>query len=693
MAHRTRHNFQGVCAALFGVICAPASAEDLTTLSLEELLSLEVTSVAKRPQRAEEAASAVFVITQDDIKKTGASAIPELLRLVPGLEVGVIDANNTAVSARGFNWRFSNKLLVLVDGRAVYQSLWSGVLWDQQLTPVEDIDRIEVIRGPGATLYGANAVNGVINIVTKHAADTLGGQATLQGGVATVSGQGFGRFFARQGGRLGQHGAARLYVTGHDSPSLVDAGGDPFNDGARALQTGFRIDWEPNDLDAFTLQGDYQALDFDVTLTATPLFGDALFPNQEVPTVIADQTFDEEGEGYNVLGRWTRSWARDNTLTVQAYFDRTERSEFALMTTVKTFDVDISHYFAWGERYETVWGAGYRSVDDRAISSGDISFQQPEFQADLFSAFLQQDAFFFDKHFRVSVGSKFEHNDFTGFEIQPSIRAIWVDDDRWSLWAAISRAVRTPSRLETSADIDLGRLDAEPSNGVPLPVQFSLLGDAGLEAEDLLAFEVGFRRNWGGRVVLDITAYAHRYDDLLEIATTSPQTRFAPLGPNGAPVPVELDQSILIANGRKGDIIGFEGALQLHPTDWWSLRIAGDVKRLNHPTIEAQDSSLNALFLGDSPEYAVSARSDVDITTDLNATLWARRVGALTQSGADGYTDLDFRIGYRLSSRLEISVLGENLANRARREFPSELYPAPFGFIERKVSASMSARF
>ena len=666
-------------------ICG-AKADDLTKLSFEELLSLEVTSVAKKPQRVEEASAAIFVITQDDIKKIGATSIPELFRAVPGLEVGGIDASNTAVSARGFNWRFSNKLLVLVDGRAVYQSLWSGVLWDQQLTPVEDIERIEVIRGPGATLYGANAVNGVINIVTKHAADTLGRLATLQGGVTTISEQKFGRFFARQGARIGRRGAFRLYVIGRNRPSLVDEEAEAFNGGARALQAGFRLDWEPNDFDAFTVQGDYQVLDFDVTLVGTPSF--------VLPT-LGEQTTDEDADGFNVLGRWTRTWTRDNTLTVQAYIDNTMRSEFDLATKVNTFDFDVSHYFSWGRRFETVWGLGYRSVVDEAMSmaGGDVSFQAPNFQADLFSAFLQQDVNFFDGRLRASIGSKFEHNDFSGFEIQPSVRAIWVDPHGWSLWGAVSRAVRTPSRLETSMRGDLGLQPPDPSRGIALPVRLSILGSPDLEAEDLLAFELGFRKKWGGHTVLDITGYAHKYNGLFEVVTAPPELRLAPVGPGGALVPFEINQKLLIANGDKGEIIGFEGALQLSPTGWWALKLAGDVKKLNFPKIGALDSNLNALFLGDSPRYQVSVRSDFDITSRVNATLFAKRVGGLTQSNTDGYTDLDIRLGYRVSSHLELNVLGENLARGSRREFPSELYPAPFGFIERKVSVSAAARF
>ena len=662
-----------------GLLLSRAYADDLTDLSFEELLSVEVTSVAKKPQAVDEAPAAVFVISQEDIRKIGATTIPELLRFVPGLEVASLDANNTAVSARGFNARYSNKLLVLIDGRAIYQSVLSGIFWDQHMTPVEDIDRIEIIRGPGATLYGANAVNGVINIVTKHAADTLGGFATAKGGVTTVTGQGSGRFMARQGMRLGDRGAMRLYVSGIDTPSHVDVSGDPINDGTRAIQTGLRLDWEPNDRDAFTFQGDYQAREFDATAFINP--GD-----------IAPTTVPEHAKSFNVLGRWSRSWSKDNKFTAQAYIDFLERSEVGLDFEITTVDLDISHYFSLSERIAVTWGAGYRSVEDNVVTTGAIlSYLVPSLRTDLFNAYVQQDISFFDEHLRVSAGSKFEHNDFTGFEIQPSIRAIWVGHDDWSVWAAISRAVRTPSRLETSFALNIGTIPPPPGGG--LPIQLALAGNPFLQVEDLLAYEMGWRREWGSDFKIDINAYFQDYQNLIVITQLPPTIVTAPLGPGGAPIPVLIDVDLTTANGREGEVYGLEASVDWRPTDWWRVKLAGDVKDYNFIDTDAGAAGVMQSLSGDSPTYQVSVRSDFDIYDNLNATLLVKRVGALQESATDAYTDLDIRVGFRVTSRLEITLLAENLLKGARQEQPFVLYPAPDAEVERKISASAAVRF
>lgn len=685
--------------ALFSIFLLPtipALADDLTELSLEELLSVEVTSVAKRPQSADEAAAALYVISQDDIRKTGATTIPELLRVVPGLEVADMDGNTTAVSARDFNWRFSNKLLVLIDGRAVYQSVFSGVLWDQQMVPVEDIDRIEVIRGPGATLYGANAVNGVVNIVTKHSVDTLGGLLTLKGGVKTSSDLGFGRFMARQGTRLGEKAAVRVYVTGRDTPSLISEGSGIYDDGARSVQSGFRSDWEPNAKDAFTLQADYQKLDFETTL-ASSSFSGSMAPGfsfaTDFPLDTSVETASQKAEGLNVLGRWTRSWSKAHSLTFQTYFDYIKRSEFDADFAVKTMDVDFSHYFSWAERFETVWGVGYRSTDDKVVAGGFVDFQDPSFHADLYNAFIQQDVSFYKNKLRFSLGSKFEHNSFTGFEIQPSLRAIWVDES-WSFWGAASRAVRTPSRFENSLAVSLGPIPAMPSLGLPLPITVQFNGDANQDAEDLLSFEIGFRKKWQNGAKLDLTAYYHDYKDLLIVTFGEGSFQTAPIGPFGSLIPVGINQELLITNAAEAHIYGLEAAFEFKTCNICTVKFSGDVKEPVSAGVGASSQlNLGQPLLGDSPTYQLSMRSDLDITSALTTSLWLRRVGALAKSEHEGYTDLDVRVGYRFTPRLEANLLAENLIKSRRQEFSSSLYPAPYNAIERKFSASMSVRF
>ncbi len=691
------------CSSMF----AQAQASDeIFEMSFEDLMSMEVTSVSKKPQSANEAAAALFVITRDDIRKSGATTIPELFRLAPGLDVATIDSSVTAVSVRGFNSRFANKLLVLVDGRAVYQGVFSGVLWDQQMVPVEDIDRIEIIRGPGATLYGANAVNGVINIVTKKTGDTLGGIASVNAGVSSGARQSSTRLFVRQGFHLGDNGAARLYVTVQEDPSLVDAGGDPFNDGTRSLQTGFRADWEPNQRDTFTLQGDYQTLDFDISLTPGLTAG------------VPPQTTANEAEGYNFLGRWSRSWTEANMMTLQVYFDHVNRTDFSTAIpinvlqdppeslagqfTIDTFDIDFSHRFSWGERFETIWGVGYRSAKDEVIGGDLIDFDVTSFNADLYNLFVQQDSSFFDDRLRVSVGSKFEQNDFTGFEIQPGARAIWIDED-WSLWAAVSRAVRTPSRFETSQDVTLGELDPDP-----LLAQFPFLevidlsqeGDPDLKAEDLLAVEFGFRKAWPGKISLDVAAYHNQYDDLIALVKGGFDVDTEDIGPGGTEVVVARDEKVNTANAISGVVYGLEASLQFQPADWWKIKLAGDVKKLDDVVnqleviqVVGQSFDFNRQGLGESPEYQVSALSNFDPVPGVSASVWLRHVGGLAQSDVDSYADMDVRVGFQLSQKVRLTLRAENLADIRRQEFLSEAYPSPAGFTERKFSVSAVADF
>ncbi len=665
------------------ILLRGADAQDLMDLSLEDLLAIEVTSVAKKPQRVDEAAAAVAVITQEDIRKIGATTVPELLRYVPGVEVGEIDGTSSAVSARGFNYRYANKLLVLIDGRALYQSTQSGVLWDQVMFPVEDIDRIEIIRGPGATLYGANAVNGVINIVTKHAADTLGSLVAAQTGVTTTADQFFGRFAARQGIRLSDNGAMRLYVTGKDVPALVGSDEEPVNSGAQSIQAGFRVDLEPNDKDSFTLQGDIRQLDFDVTLEfTTPVgpFGSLVFEDEEID------------EGYNILGRWTHSFSDDNQLSVQTYIDDSHRTEFGASFDYTSFDLDISQFIRWGERYETVWGFGYRTVDDKVVGEDVLTYTVEEFYAELYNGYVQQDIHFADKRLRFSLGSKFEHNDFTGFEIQPSARAIWVGEKDWSVWGAVSRAVRTPSRLETSINFDLGTVPPIPELGLFLPLQSALVGSQTLDAEDLLAFEAGWRKSWDQKFELDIAAYYNDYRELVALIQLDPELITAPIGPGGAEVPVTIEQNLGVDNAREGEVYGIEASALWRVTDQWELRLVGDLKDTWFSEVPTA-VGISQVFQGLSPNYQWNIRSDYQLTPELLTVTTLRGVGELEGSPTEGYTDLDFRLAYRPRPQMEFSLIGENLLEAGRREFNSIIYPAPYSEVERKVSATMTLRF
>ncbi len=381
---------------------------DVTNMSVEDLMKMQVTSVSKRAQSVADAPAAVFVITQEDIQNSGARSIPELLRMVPGLEVARIDENKWAIGSRGFNGRFDDKLLVLIDGRSVYTPLFSGVYWDVQDVMLEDVDRIEVIRGPGATLWGANAVDGVINIITKSAKDTQSALVKSEGGDEQINADS-----ARYGGKLADKGYYRVYAKYFDWNSSTGLGGQYAGDGWNQVRGGFRSDWALTKADSLTFQGDaYHSRDGE-TLT--------------VPTLAApySDTFGNVGEysGGNLLGRWTHSYSDSSNITLQTYFDRTNYADNNLFVDHENvFDIDFQHDFHLDHNNEIVWGAGYRSVQDRSDSTFTVMVNPSQGQYNLFSAFVQDEVGFLQDRLHVTVGSKFEHNSFTGFEIQPNVR-------------------------------------------------------------------------------------------------------------------------------------------------------------------------------------------------------------------------------------------------------------------------------
>jgi iron complex outermembrane receptor protein len=397
-----------------------AQATQLKSLSIEQLMEIDVTSVSRRSEPVSGAAAAITVITGEDIRRSGASNLPDALRIAVGLEVAQSDGNTWAVSSRGFNTTTSNKLLVLIDGRSIYTPLFSGVFWDVQDVMLEDVDRIEIIRGPGATLWGANAVNGVINILTKSARDTQGGLVSVGGGTED---QGFASF--RQGGKVGEETAYRAYGKYSYRDSLAFADGGSARDPLRRGQAGFRLDRSDAGSGAFTLQGDaYHGL-----------AGQAV-------VVRADTALD----GANLLGRWTRTYSENSGSDLQVYYDYTHRQIPQWFEEHRhTLDVDYQHRKPFGARQDLVWGAGYRITHDQVGNSPGVAFLPDHRTESLFSAFAQ-DEIRLESHLRLTLGTKLEHNYWTGFEVQPSVRLSWVPDDRRTLWGAISRAVRTPTR-------------------------------------------------------------------------------------------------------------------------------------------------------------------------------------------------------------------------------------------------------
>jgi iron complex outermembrane receptor protein len=611
----------------------PSSPGALKKLSVEELLDLEVISVSKHPERLSETASAIQVITREDIRRSGATRLPEALRLASNLEVAQLDSRQWAISARGFNSTTANKLLVLIDGRTIYTPLYSGVFWDVQDTLLEDIERIEVISGPGATLWGANAVNGVINIITKAAKDTQG--LFLEGGGGSEM-RGFGGF--RYGGTLASNLHFRAYGKYFDRDSTLLPNGLDATDDWRMGQGGFRLDWDASQINLFTLQGD-------------------LYDGR----IAQPGSNDIAVSGGNVLGRWSHTISDNSDFKLQLYYDRTDRNiPGTFGENLDTYDVDFQHRFLQGKRHDIVWGLGYRLIDDNVSNSTALAFLPPSVSRQWFSAFVQDEIALVKDRLHLTLGTKIEHNDYTGFEFQPSGRLAWKLSQKQTLWAAISRAVRTPSRI----DRELFAPGSPP---------FLLAGGPNFFSEQLLAYELGYRVQPHQRLSLSAAAFYNDYDDLRSLEINS-RTVFP----------------IMIANGLKGKSYGAELTADYRVTNWWRMR-AGYTGLGIH--LRSKPGSTDPL-LGSSeshdPNHQFFLRPSLDLPGHFELDPSFRYVSRIANQTVPAYAELDVRLAWRPSPKLEFSIVGQNLLHDHHAEFGA---PAARQEIERSVYGKVLWRF
>ncbi|MBD3236164.1 MAG: TonB-dependent receptor plug domain-containing protein [Candidatus Eisenbacteria bacterium] len=633
----------------------PAETSQLTDLSLEELMNIEVTSVSKKAEPLSESAAAIYVITSEDIRRSGARTIADALRMAPGLQVARIDANEWAVTSRGFSGEFANKLLVLIDGRSVYTPLYSGVFWDVQDVVLDDIERIEVIRGPGATLWGANAVNGVINIITREAADSRGSLA--QGGGGTEQ-QGFGSF--RHGWSLGANTYARAYgkYVGYDNLATVE--GEDAADGWDALRFGFRIDHDLSAAEALTVQGD---------IYTTSISEEHYVPVLTPPyyDIVEDHP---DNAGGNLLTRYSRQYGPDADLALQIYFDRTERHGFYLWENRNTFDVDFQHRFRLWPALEVVWGLGYRMTDDYIGEDSFAKASNARRSDDLPSAFLQGEWRLWDERVRLTAGTKFEHNDYTGFEYQPNSRLLWLPHEKHALWAAVSRAVRTPSRFEHDVRVPFLVYPPETSeNPLPMPVLLAAYGDEAFASEELLAYEFGYRLVPCERMTLDLALFYNEYDQL---RAGEPATAITDSTPS-----YHLVIPFVANNDMEGEVYGGELAVDWDPLEWLRLRAAYSHLEMDLRTNPGSDAQPLGGEEGGSPERQLSLRAGLDLLPRIDLDFWLRHVGELPALGIDSYEELDVRLAWQAHHHLELSLVGQNLLQEQHAEFTSEITDEP----------------
>ena len=614
---------------------------DLTTQSVEDLMNVEVTSASKKEQKMSQVASAMFVITPEDIRRSGATNIPDLLRMVPGLDVAQINSNTWAISARGFNHELGDKLLVLVDGRTVYSPTNAGVTWDAQDVPLEDIERIEVIRGPGGTVWGANAVNGVINIITKKAGDTPG--ALLSGGGGTQY-RGFGT--AQYGGKLGGDFTYRIFTKYLNQAASPDPLGDSSYDNWSLMNGGFRIDGSLSPVDSLTFQGDVYDGNEGAEITHTVL--------NPPGNVAVDRRAAIQGG--NLLGRWNHTFSNGSDATLQMYVDRNARFGPESNEVGNTLDFDFQHHLAVGERNDLMWGLGYRLSDDRTNGTIDLAYFPAGKTLHTFSSFLQDEVTLLPSRLFLTLGSKLEHNDYTGFELSPSVRLAWAQSERHSFWGAVSRANRTPSRVDTASNITLA---AFPNNDGSTQ-QVILFGNPLQKSEHVLAYELGYRALPNKHFSLDVATFVNRYTNLRTRAMGDP---YFEVGSNTWIVPITW------GNEMHGHTYGAEISTETKVSSHWNLGAGYAFLEMHiHPDSGTTDTSSAPNLEGSSPQHQVQLRSHFDLRHGLSFDTNLYSVSSLPADGIPAYTRLDSQLGWRLGESLTLNFVGQNLLQNVHAE-------------------------
>jgi iron complex outermembrane recepter protein len=618
-----------------GAAPPPRSVEDLRDFSIEQLADLQVTSVAKSSQPLRDAPAAIYVITHDDVMRSGATSLPEILRLAPNLQVSQVSATRYVITARGFSGNtadqsFSDKLLVLIDGRSVYTPLFSGVYWDMQDVPVEDIDRIEVISGPGAALWGANAVNGVINIITRKAAETQGGYVE-----AGVGNQERG-VSVQYGGRLSPDLAFRLYIQDFRYADTVTAAGADAHDHGSAPQGGGRIDWTPTASDLFTLQGDdYQ--------------GGHAQPGAP----------DESIAGNNILARWNHSWRSGATFQLQAYWDRTSRATPGQGSfLLDTYDIDAQGGFSLGNINQIVVGAGFRHSPYDIMGSASLLFVPAKGDLNLANAFVQ-DTLSITRRLALTGGVKIENDPYSGLTALPNVRLSWRPTANAMLWGAVSQAIRSPTPFDTDVVEKLQSL-------------VYLIGAPQFESEKVTAYEVGTRVEPSARASVSVSLYYNVYDD---VRTVEP----APVGF----IPLRW------GNGIRGDTWGLEAWSDYKLAPWWRLTATFTLLREQFAFKPGASGLLGFAQVGDDPRHQAQLRSSMDLGHHVSLEADLRYQDALPNPFVPPYVELNSRIAWEISRRVQVSLSGFNLLHDHHQEFPA----AEANAVPRSVYAALRLRF
>jgi iron complex outermembrane receptor protein len=651
-----------------GFPACSAQAPDFTQKSLEDLMNIEVTSVSKREQKTSQAAAAIFVITRDDIHRSGALNIPDLLRMVPGLDVAQIDAGKWAISARGFNDQYSNKLLVLIDGRTVYSPIFAGVFWDSENVPLDTIERIEVIRGPGAAVWGSNAMNGVINIITLSAEDTKGGHIVTGAGNSAI-----GPETISYGGKVRNLGAYRISAEGFHVNSLPTLVGLDGQDDWRLVHGGFRTDTTLSAKDSLTTEGEiYQGNAGEI----------AFIPLSLAPPENANVALRDRYSGGNLLSRWKHTVSPNSETSLQVYFDHTTRSDSTYSIGQNSLDIDFQHHILVAERQDVVWGLGYRISSDEIDPTLRISATPQDRRTQLLSLFAQDEIAILPNRIHLSLGARLEHNDYTAFALQPSARIVWTPDSKNSVWAAVSGADRIPARSDSDIRVNFEALPG-PGN---MPILVSLFGNSNQKNEQVTAFEIGYRTTLSSRFSLDSTAFYNRYRDL-----TSVEPGAMRLETNPAPVHLLIPESF--GNSLFGEAHGFETFANWKVTSFWTLNPGYAFFAIHlHEFAGSQDMSIQETQ-GGSPDHEAQLRSSVSLPHNLQWNASTYFVNRLPAESIPSYTRFDTGFNWVMRERVSLSLVGQNLLKNLHPESSGPYFTVQSSQMRRAAYAKITWSF
>jgi len=618
--------------------------KDLADASLEQLLDTKVTTVSKKEKKLARTAAAVFVITQEDIQRSGAANIPDLLRMVPGVNVAQIDGSSWAISVRGFNSRYSNKVLVMVDGRSVYSSDFSGVFWDQIDLPLDEIERIEVVRGPGGSVWGANAVNGVISIMTKSSKAAHGGSASLSAGSYVDTDD-----HISYSGSAGSAGSYRIWGAYNNVADSVEPSGVSGGDGWEREHAGMRSDWSIGRNDSLTVEGDLFANEAGHTIGS-------LFDLPGSGTYWQSQ----EAGGGSILGRWTHAAGDDADQSLQVYYSTYHRTELSIPISENSLDFDYRNRHRVGSRHEIVWGAGYRRTDSDLSSASWISFSPAARVDALYSAYGEDEIRIADDLW-LTLGGRIEHNSYTGFDFEPSARLAWTVTPSSTLWLSASSAVRQPGQDEQGVNVALGTVLVAPNT----PALLVMHGNLYQNTEKVTDYEAGYRAQLNAKLSLDLAVFGSLYRDLATIEPLPPTMTQI----DGA---FELELPYIYANGGRAVNYGGELVANWNVTRRWRISPAFSMLHVNFGVNAQSESAFSQAFALCSPAYTWQARSWVNLPARLTFDQTVSWTSQLAGPGVPSHWRLDARVARALGESAEVSLVGQSLLRPGVLEFGSQ---------------------